>query len=100
MCIDATNDRENEYRFFLFEEGGLCQVLFCTLWIFNTMPMEKWRVDLQLQCGDKTGVIEVKSSKSQAKRKNAQTQAAGYAKPLKMLTIAIAVFVPVSDDAI
>ena len=63
-------------------------------------PTGNGRVDLHLQCGDKAGVIEVKSYKSQANLEKAQIQAAGYANSLKMPSIAIAVFVPVEDDSL
>ena len=63
-------------------------------------PTGNGRVDLHLQCGDKAGIIEVKSYKSQSNLEKAQIQAAGYAQSLNLPSIAIAVFVPVEDDAI
>jgi hypothetical protein len=63
-------------------------------------PTGNGRVDLRLQCGDKTGVIEVKSYKSQLKLEKAQIQAVHYAKGLNLMSITLAVFMPVEDEAV
>ena len=63
-------------------------------------PTGNGKVDLHLRCGDKRGIIEVKSFKSLAKAKRARVQAAGYAKSLGLDVVTIALFVPVEDEEV
>ena len=63
-------------------------------------PTGNGRVDLHLQCGAKSGIIEVKSFESQSKLDKARQQAARYAKKLRLPSIAIALFLSMDDDEI
>jgi len=63
-------------------------------------PTGNGRVDLHLQCGGKSCVIEVKSYKSQSKLETAKIQAAGYARNLKLSSIAVALFAPVEEEEV
>ncbi len=63
-------------------------------------PTGNGRVDLHLRCGDKKAVIEVKSFRDLAELEYSKRQAAGYAKKLGMPSIAVALFVPVEDEAV
>ena len=63
-------------------------------------PTGNGKVDLHLKCGEKRGIIEVKSYKSMAKVKEAKKQAAGYAKKTGLDSVTIALFVPVEDEKI
>jgi hypothetical protein len=63
-------------------------------------PTGNGKVDLHLKCGEKRGIIEVKSYKSMAKVKEARKQAAGYAKKTGLDSVTIALFVPVEDEKI
>ena len=63
-------------------------------------PTGNGKVDLHLKCGEKRGIIEVKSYKSMAKVKEAKTQAAKYAEQTGLDSVTIALFVPVEDDEI
>ncbi len=63
-------------------------------------PTGNGRVDLHLRCGDKQGIIEVKSYRSQSKLEKAKEQAIEYARKLKLPAIALAVFVPVEDETV
>jgi hypothetical protein len=55
-------------------------------------------VDLHLKCGQKQGIIEVKSFKSHKKTEAAQIQAARYAEQLGLDSVTLAVFVPTDDE--
>ncbi len=63
-------------------------------------PTGNGRVDLHLRCGDRQGVIEVKSYRSQSKLETAKEQAAKYAHQLGLPAITLAVFVPVEDEQV
>ena len=58
------------------------------------------KVDLHLRCGDKQGIIEVKSFKDASDAKRARCQAAGYAKSLRLNNVTLVLFVPVDDDVL
>jgi hypothetical protein len=73
--------------------GDLCSVS-------PEFPTGNGRVDLHLRCGEKRGIIEVKSHKSMSKTRTARKQAARYAKQLGMLTVTLAVFVPADDETV
>ncbi len=60
-------------------------------------PTGNGKVDLHLKCGDKTGIIEVKSFESRTRTESAKKQAAAYAKSLLLNRVMIALFVPVED---
>jgi len=61
-------------------------------------PTGNGKVDLHLKCGDKRGIIEVKSFKSHSRTKAAYKQAAEYAGSLGLDEVAIALFVPVTEE--
>ncbi len=61
-------------------------------------PTGNGKVDLHLRCGDKQGVIEVKSFKSRAMAQSARMQAAGYARKMGLSAVVLALFIPVVDD--
>ena len=61
-------------------------------------PTGNGKVDLHLKCGDKRGIIEVKSFKSHSRTKAAYKQAAEYAGSLGLDEVSIALFVPVTEE--
>jgi len=61
-------------------------------------PTGNGKVDLHLKCGDKQGIIEVKSFVDASQAKKAWVQASRYAKNLNMDEVTIALFVPVEDE--
>lgn len=61
-------------------------------------PTGNGKVDLHLDCGDKTGIIEVKSFKSLTKTELAKRQAAAYAKSLSLGRVTIALFIPMEHE--
>ncbi len=63
-------------------------------------PTGNGKVDLHLKCGDRRGIIEVKSFKSFAATERAKTQAARYAERMGLASVALAIFVPVSDETV
>ncbi|MCP4107809.1 MAG: hypothetical protein GY749_20080 [Desulfobacteraceae bacterium] len=63
-------------------------------------PTGNGKVDLLIMCGEKTGIIEVKSFESLPKANAAKKQAAGYAKSLGLDKASIALFVPVEDESV
>jgi len=63
-------------------------------------PTGNGEVDLHLRCGDKQGIIEVKSFVNTYEAKLARQQAAKYAKQLGMKQVTIAMFVPVDEETI
>ncbi len=63
-------------------------------------PTGNGKVDLHLQCGEKKGIIEVKSFESLPKTKTAKKQAAGYAKGIGLDKVSLALFVPVDDESV
>lgn len=63
-------------------------------------PAGNGKVDLHLQCGDRRGIIEVKSFKSFAATEAAKVQAARYAGQMGLASVALAIFVPVSDEKV
>ncbi|MFP4308230.1 MAG: hypothetical protein ACLFQQ_13530 [Desulfococcaceae bacterium] len=71
---------------------------FCV--VSPEFPTGNGRVDLHLDCGGPVGVVEVKSYESRPKLRKARVQAADYAEKLGLGSIALAVFVPVMDEAV
>jgi hypothetical protein len=71
---------------------------FCT--VSPEFPTGNGRVDLHLKCGEKRGIIEVKSFKSLKKTEAAKLQAARYAEQLGLDSVTLAVFVPTDDENI
>jgi hypothetical protein len=69
---------------------------FCV--VSPEFPTGNGRVDLHLKCGQKQGIIEVKSFKSHKKTEAAQIQAARYAEQLGLDSVTLAVFVPTDDE--
>ncbi|MFN8493739.1 MAG: hypothetical protein U0350_39420 [Caldilineaceae bacterium] len=63
-------------------------------------PTGNGRVDLHLRCGEKRGIIEVKSFVDQYQAREDRVQAARYAKRLGLNQVTLAVFVPVEDEAV
>jgi hypothetical protein len=63
-------------------------------------PTGNGKVDLHLRCGEKRGIIEVKSFVNNYEAKLAREQAADYAKNLGFKQVTIAMFVPVDDEAV
>ncbi len=61
-------------------------------------PTGNGRVDLHLKCGEKRGIIEVKSFRSRSETEAARVQAARYAARLGLKSVTLAVFVPVEDE--
>ncbi len=63
-------------------------------------PTGNGKVDLHVRCGEKQGIIEVKSFKSLPKAKAARKQAAGYGAGLGLDTVTLALFTPVDDESV
>ncbi len=63
-------------------------------------PTGNGKVDLHLKCGEKRGIVEVKSFRSLTKTESAKFQAAKYAESLGMKTVTIALFTPVEDESV
>ncbi len=63
-------------------------------------PTGNGKVDIHLKCGQKQGIIEVKSFRNASRLKKDRTKAAQYAKSLKLDVVTMAVFVPVDDDTV
>ena len=63
-------------------------------------PTGNGKVDLHLRCGDKQGVIEVKSFERLRVLKQDQVRAAEYAQSLGLAAVTMAVFVPVTDETV
>ncbi len=63
-------------------------------------PTGNGRVNLHLKCGDRTGIIEVKSFVDMALLRQSVQQAAGYAGKLGLKSITVALFVPVEDESV
>ncbi len=63
-------------------------------------PTGNGRVDLHLCCGEKNGVIEVKSYVDHLTFQASIRQAAAYARSLGLTCITLAVFIPTRDEAV
>ena len=63
-------------------------------------PTGNGKVDLHLWCGDKRGIIEVKSFVDMYEAKAARKQAARYARSLGFERVTMAMFVPVDDETV
>lgn len=63
-------------------------------------PTGNGRVDLHIRCGEKRGVIEVKSFTDQYQAREDRQQAARYAKRLNLTSVTLATFVPIDEEAV
>ncbi len=63
-------------------------------------PTGNGKVDIHINCHGKPGIIEVKSFIDMAEARNAQFQAAAYAKKLGLGAVTLALFVPTDDEAV
>lgn len=63
-------------------------------------PTGNGRVDLHIRCGERRGIIEVKSFVDQYQAGQDRLQAARYGKRLSMDGVTLAVFVPIEDEAV
>ncbi len=63
-------------------------------------PTGNGRVDLHLKCGQKRGIIEVKSFRSHSQAVNARIQAARYAAMLNLNAVTLVLFTPVEDETV
>ncbi len=63
-------------------------------------PTGNGKVDLHIHCETQTALIEVKSFTGASQVKEAQVQAAGYAKQIGLTEVTIALFVPVTDQTV
>ena len=63
-------------------------------------PTGNGKVDIHVKCGEKRGIIEVKSFVDAYQLDEDKTQAARYAKSLGFDTVTLTTFVPVEDDAV
>lgn len=71
---------------------------FCI--ISPEFPTGNGKVDLHLKCGEKSGLIEVKSFGGALQLKEARKQAAAYAYQCGFKSVAMALFAPVDDEAV
>ena len=72
--------------------GGRCV-------ISPEFPTGNGKVDIHLKCGDKQGIIEVKSFVNAHQAKSDREKAAWYAKSLGLHNVTLVMFVSVGDDA-
>lgn len=63
-------------------------------------PTGNGKVDVHLRCGDKRGIVEVKSFVDAYEAKSSRKQAARYARSLEFERVTVAMFVPVDDETI
>ncbi|MCP4113361.1 MAG: hypothetical protein GY749_48825 [Desulfobacteraceae bacterium] len=63
-------------------------------------PTGNGRVDLHLRCGEKRGIIEVKSFTNTSEAKDARGQAAKYAEQTGLNAVTVAMFTPVEDESV
>ena len=63
-------------------------------------PTGNGKVDLHLQCGEQSGLIEVKSFTGAMQLREARKQAADYAKKCGLETVAVALFAPLDDETV
>lgn len=63
-------------------------------------PTGNGRVDLHLRCGEKRGLIEVKSFTNASQFKSAKHDAAKYALQTGLTSVTMALFVPVEDQEV
>jgi len=73
--------------------GGRCVVS-------PEFPAGNGKVDIHLQCGEKQGIIEVKSFRDATQLKEARTQAARYADEIGLDAVTVAMFVPTNDESV
>ncbi|EDN72818.1 hypothetical protein BGS_0857 [Beggiatoa sp. SS] len=63
-------------------------------------PTGNGKVDLHLRCGDKRGIIEVKSFTNIYQARSDRHQAAQYAKDLGFYNVTMALFIPVEEETV
>lgn len=63
-------------------------------------PTGNGRVDLHIRCGDRRGVIEVKSFVDQYQSREDRKQAARYGKRLGLDQVTLAMFVPIEEETV
>lgn len=63
-------------------------------------PTGNGKVDLHLRCGEKVGIIEVKSFTNISQLGAAREQAASYARQIGLDSVVIAMFIPVEDESV
>ncbi|NJN66369.1 MAG: hypothetical protein HC884_06470 [Chloroflexaceae bacterium] len=63
-------------------------------------PTGNGKVDLHIRCGDKRGIIEVKSFVSASETREARKQAAAYAHQIGFDQVTVALFVPVLEETV
>lgn len=63
-------------------------------------PTGNGKVDIHLKCGEKRGIIEVKSFVDAYQAKIDRAQAAKYAKSLRFDTVTLVIFLPVEDETV
>ncbi len=73
--------------------GGRCVVS-------PEFPTGNGKVDLHVKCGEKRGIIEVKSFVDAWRAKTDRGKAAQYAKSLALDRVTLAIFTPTSDEAV
>jgi len=78
----------------------LCNAVGRRCIVSPEFPAGNGRVDLHLRCGEKRGVIEVKSFRDRSELERSKLQARGYAERLGLSRVAVAVFVPVEDETV
>jgi hypothetical protein len=71
---------------------------FCV--VSPEFPTGNGKVDLHLRCGEKQGIIEVKSFRSASRMKKDHFQAARYAGSLGFDRVTLVVFVPTHDETV
>ena len=81
------------YSWLQYATDGQCSVS-------PEFPTGNGRVDLHLKCGNRRGIIEVKSFTSHARAGNARVQAARYAAMLNMNAVTLVLFIPVEDETV
>lgn len=105
--LNPWKDQPRRADFHLTEAVGhfhlyswLCNAIGRQCVVSPEFPTGNGKVDLHVRCGEKRGLIEVKSFIDASQLKTARNQAVGYAKQTGMKTVTIALFVPVDDETV
>ena len=70
----------------------------CT--ISPEFPTGNGRVDLHIRCGEKCGIIEVKSFTDRSESLKARQQAATYGTQIGLKAVTLVLFIPVKDEKV
>jgi hypothetical protein len=78
----------------------LCAAMGQRCVVSPEFPTGNGKVDLHLRCGDKRGIIEVKSFTNIYQAREDRKKAAEYAKNLGFVQVTMALFIPVEEETV